>query len=174
MRAQEMSWAPKSTLVLCFRYWRRLLRKSPQHSLNSFLSHPRRIVADIDRLINPYGTCSYKAAHIQFNPELSRSVLNYTCFCNESTNAQDHFFQQPQTQIIYGCGLKHTINEYGVHVTRSWQVNREALLACTPSVVDYRSCRILQLDTQFFYTSNITHIQVCIKILCIWRSQNDL
>ena len=58
MRAQEAGWASKLTLVLCFSCWRRHLGKSPWHSLTSFLSHLRRIVADIDGLINSYCTCS--------------------------------------------------------------------------------------------------------------------
>ena len=59
IRAQEIGCAPKSTLVLCFSCWRRLLRKSTCHSLTSFLSHPHRTVADMDGLINSYCTCSY-------------------------------------------------------------------------------------------------------------------
>ena len=76
MRAQETGWAPKSTLVLCFSCWRRLLCKSLWHSLTSFLSHPRRIVADMDGLINPYCTCSYSN--------------NWTCHISQGTTCKTY------------------------------------------------------------------------------------
>ena len=77
--------ALKLTLVLCFLRWRRLLHKSPRHSLTSFLSHPRRTNADMDGLTNPYCTCSKREISFLWNSTGTVSIGNYIMkLCNET------------------------------------------------------------------------------------------